>query len=304
VVVPMNSPFWQAYEAAMPRQAQAQNVHALLSVNSNSDIQQQISDIHNLITKHVRGLVVGPLDSAAIRPGLGAAERVGVPVVAVDVTPDSGTVAMVVRADNRAFGRKSCHYLGNAVKTGKVVQVQGDLASVNGRDRSESFSACMAKNYPGIKVLDVPADWQPAKAAAGLEARFRVDPDIEGIYLQAGGDYLAPALSTLKRRNALFPVGDPQHITIVSNDGIPQELDAIRSGEIDATVSQPVDLYAKYALTYIKKAIAGQTFAPGPTDHHSTIIRLPSGLLEDRLPAPLVTKHNVDDKTLWGNGPQ
>ena len=56
---------------------------------------------------------------------------------------------------------------------------------------------------------------------------------------------------------------------IVSNDGIPQEFDAIRKGEADATVSQPADLYAKYGLMYLKEAIAGKKFAPGPTDHDS-----------------------------------
>ena len=45
----------------------------------------------------------------------------------------------------------------------------------------------------------------------------------------------------------------------------------------------------------------GKKFEPGPTDHDSTIVRLPSGILEDQLPAPLVTKDNVDDAKLWGN---
>lgn len=52
---------------------------------------------------------------------------------------------------------------------------------------------------------------------------------------------------------------------VISNDGIAQELDAIRRGEIDATISQPADLYAKYGLYYIKAALAGQSFKPGPT---------------------------------------
>ena len=98
-----------------------------------------------------------------------------------------------------------------------------------------------------------------------------------------------------------MPPSDPKHIFIVSNDGIPQELEAIRKGEIDATVSQPADLYAKYALFYAKAAIEGKTFQPGPTDHDSTIIEVGDGMLEDQLPAPLVTKDNVDDQALWGN---
>ncbi|GAA0670905.1 sugar ABC transporter substrate-binding protein [Kitasatospora atroaurantiaca] len=305
VVVPfLTSPFWQAYNTAVPQQAAAQGVDTLATVNSNSDPSKQLSDIQNLLTQDVKGLVVAPLDSAAIVAGLKAADRSHVPVVAVDVAPDSGKVAMVVRADNRAYGEKACRYLGDAVKSGKVVQIQGDLASVNGRDRSDAFNECMAKNHPGIKVLDLPANWQSDKAAAGLEALYTANPDIKGIYMQAGGVYLAPTLQTLSRHNALVPAGDPRHIVIASNDGVPQELDAIRKGEIDATVSQPADLYAQYGISYIKKAMAGESFKPGPTDHGSTIVTLPGGILEDQLPAPLVTRQNVDDPALWGNRSQ
>jgi ribose transport system substrate-binding protein len=302
VVLPLlTSPFWESYNRYVPRQAAAQGVGILPAVNSNSDPSKQITDIDNLLTQNVKGLVVSPLDSAAITAGLNAAQRKGVPVVAVDVAPDKGKVAMVVRADNRAYGEKACQQIGGEVTSGKVVQIQGDLASVNGRDRSDAFSACMKKNHPRVKVLQIPAAWQAEKAAAGLEALYTANPDIRAIYMQAGGVYLAPTLSTLRRHNALVAAGDPRHIVIVSNDGIPQELDAIRKGLIDATVSQPADLYAKYGMYYIKRAMAGDTFHPGPTDHGSTIVELPGGILEDELPAPLVTKANVDDKALWGN---
>lgn len=113
--------------------------------------------------------------------------------------------------------------------------------------------------------------------------------------------FLAPTLQLLRTKNLLVPPSDPKHIFIVSNDGIPQEFEAIRKGEIDATVSQPADLYAKYALFYAKAAVDGKTFQPGKTDHDSTIVQVRAGLLEDQLPAPLVTKDNVDDSALWGN---
>lgn len=90
-------------------------------------------------------------------------------------------------------------------------------------------------------------------------------------------------------------------MVLVSNDGIPQELAAIRAGELDATVSQPADDYAKYGMYWIKKAMAGETFKAGPTDHGSTVVEVRPGILEDQLPAPVVTKDNVDDKALWGN---
>lgn len=219
----------------------------------------------------------------------------------MDVAPDKGKVAMVVRANNVSYGEKACQYLGEQIPSGKVVQIMGDLASVNGRDRSEAFRACVKKNFPKLKVLEIPAKWESDAAASQLGTLLNANPDIKGIYMQAGGVYLAPTLQTLKSKGMLKKAGQAGHIAIVSNDGIPQEFDAIRKGEIDATVSQPADLYAKYGMYYIKAAMQGKTFKPGPTDHDSTIVKLPSGILEDQLPAPLVTKDNVDDPKLWGN---
>lgn len=302
VILPLlTSPFWQSYNDYVPKMATSLGVDALKTVNSNSDPSQQITDINNELNQGVKGLVVAPLDSAAIQAGLDQAERKGVPVVAVDVAPDKGKVAMVVRADNVAYGEKACDYLGQHVSSGKVVQIMGDLASVNGRDRSEAFRACVKKKYPKLKVLEIPAKWESDTAAAKLDTLLNANPDLKGIYMQAGGVYLAPTLQTLKSKSMLKTAGQKGHIVIVSNDGIPQEFDAIRKGEIDATVSQPADAYARYGMYYIKAAMEGKTFKPGPTDHDSTIVKLPSGILEDQLPAPLVTKTNVDDPKLWGN---
>ena len=302
VILPLlTSPFWQSYNEFVPRMAKAERVDALPTVNSNSDSLQQYTDIVNELNRGVKGLVIAPVDSSAIEAGLDQAARKGVPVVAVDVVPDKGKVAMAVRADNVAYGEKACEYLGQHVTSGKVVQIMGDLDSANGRDRSRGFRSCVRKKYPKLKVLDIPAKWESDTAAAKLGALLGTNPDIKGIYLQAGGVYLLPTLQTLKTQNMLRPAGRPGHVVIVSNDGIPLEFDAIRKGEIDATVSQPANGYAKYGMYYIKAAMEGKTFKPGPTDHDSTIVKLPSGILEDQMPAPLVTKSNVDDPNLWGN---
>ena len=56
---------------------------------------------------------------------------------------------MVVRADNRAYGEKACQFLGAKLGgKGKVVMLQGDLASINGRDRTEAFNDCMKTELP------------------------------------------------------------------------------------------------------------------------------------------------------------
>ncbi|CAM5292423.1 ABC transporter substrate-binding protein OS=Streptomyces antimycoticus OX=68175 GN=rbsB_3 PE=3 SV=1 [Streptomyces antimycoticus] len=55
----------------------------------------------------------------------------------MDTRPDTGKVYTAVRADNRAYGTKACQYLGTKLGgKGQVAELQGDLTSINGRDRT------------------------------------------------------------------------------------------------------------------------------------------------------------------------
>ncbi|MFI5907621.1 sugar ABC transporter substrate-binding protein [Dactylosporangium sp. NPDC051541] len=297
-----DSDFWNSYAKYIPQYAKETGLNLMTPTNSQNDIAKLVANTQALTSQGAKAIVMAPQDTGAIATTLTTLEQKKIPVVTVDTRPDKGNVFMVVRADNKAYGQKACEFLGQKLNgKGKVVEFQGALSSVNGRDRSDAFAACMQQQYPGITVFAEPTDWEGAKASAALQTRLAQHPDINGIYMQAGGVFLAPTLQLLRSKNLLVPATDPKHVFIVSNDGIPQEFDAIRKGEIDATVSQPADLYAKYALFYAKAAVDGKTFQPGPTDHDSTIVQVRAGVLEDQLPAPLVTKDNVDDKALWGN---
>lgn len=296
-----DSDFWNAYNGYVPPKAQQLGLKLAGTTNSQNDIQKLIGNVDSLVAQGAKALVIAPQDTGAIGPKLDELSGKKIPVISVDTRPDSGQIYMVVRADNRAYGQKACEFLGKQLNgTGKVIEFQGALSSINGRDRSEAFKECMTSKFPNIKVFEEPTDWEGTKAQAALETRLSTDPDIKGIYMQAGGVFLDPTLQVLKQRNLLVPPTDPKHIFVVSNDGIPQEFDAIRKGEIDATVSQPADQYAEFGLYWAKQAMAGVTPKEGASDHDSKIIKLPNGF-EDQLPAPLVTKENVDDKSLWGN---
>ena len=96
-------------------------------------------------------------------------------------------------------------------------------------------------------------------------------------------------------------MGQKGHVVLVGIDGTPRMLAAIRSGLADAVVSQPILLDAKWGVAYLLDAKAQKTIKPGQTRHGSQITRAPAGNLTDLLPAPLVTKANVNDPSLWGN---
>ncbi|SNY25065.1 sugar ABC transporter substrate-binding protein [Paractinoplanes atraurantiacus] len=302
--------FWNSYIKYTPQFAGELGID-LKTTNSQNDVAKLTANVQTFISQGVKGVAMAPQDTAAVAPTLQQLEAKKIPVVTVDTRPDTGNVFMVVRADNRAYGEKACQFLGAKLNgAGKVVMLQGGLDSINGRDRTEAFNDCMKKNYPNITVFGEATNWDGAVASQKLQTRLTEHPDIKGVYMQSSFA-LAGTKQLLKQRGLLVPPADPKHVFVVSNDGIPQELKDIAAGEIDATVSQPADLYAKYALSYVKDAIDGKTFQPGPTDHDSTIIQVRPGLLEDQLQAPLVTADGAtyggvpsvksDDKSLWGN---
>ncbi|MFG3256638.1 sugar ABC transporter substrate-binding protein [Streptomyces sp. NPDC048172] len=293
--------FWTAYQGYVKKGVGKGTVDALPLSNSQNDVSKLVTNVQAFSDQGAKAVVMAPQDTGAIASTLENLEEKDVPVVSVDTRPDKGKVYMVVRADNRAYGRKSCEYLGEKLGgKGRVAELQGDLSSINGRDRSQAFASCMKKKYPKIKVHELPTNWDGKEASGKLQSLLAQHRDLDGIYMQAGGAFLQPTLALLEQKKLLKKAGEKGHIAIISNDGIPEELDAIRKGKIDATLSQPADLYAKYALEYARDALDGKKFKPGPTDHKSKIIKLKNGL-EDQLPAPLVTKENVDDKGLWAN---
>ncbi|MFE9027982.1 sugar ABC transporter substrate-binding protein [Streptomyces iakyrus] len=302
--------FWNSYIKYTPQYAEEQGLD-LKTTNSQNDVAKLTANAQTFISQGVKGLAMAPQDTAAIAPTLAQMEAKKIPVVTVDTRPDTGKVFMVVRADNRAYGEKACQYLGTKLGgKGKVVMLQGGLDSINGRDRTEAFNDCMKKNFPGVKVFGEATNWDGAVAAQKLQTRLTQHPDIKGVYMQSSFA-LSGTLQVLQRKRLLVDPEDKKHVFVVSNDGIPEELKSIAEGKIDATVSQPADLYAKYALYYLKAAIDGKTFKPGKTDHDSTIVQVRDGLLEDQLAAPLVTADGgtyggvpsvkSDDKSLWGN---
>jgi ribose transport system substrate-binding protein len=301
-----DSDFWNAYIKYVPQMAEQVGV-SLKTTNSQNDISKLQSNVQTLVSEGVKGVVIAPQDTAAVLPTLQQLQAKNIPVVSVDTRPDSGKVYMVVRANNVAYGQKACKYIGATLKgTGNVVMFEGDLASINGRDRSTAFKQCMHSSYPNVKVFAEPTKWDPPTAVSQLQSVL-AGHTVNAIYMEAS-IYLPSTLQLLKQKHLLKPRGAAGHIVIVSNDGVPAEYKAMKAGQMDATVSQPADAYAKVALQFIKEAIAGKTQQPGPDGHGGKIVSVGSGMLEDQLPAPLVTvdgafpgSTKVTDPSLWGN---
>jgi ABC-type sugar transport system substrate-binding protein len=295
----LSDPFQQVLLEQLQVNATAAGAAWAGAANANDDPAKQVADISTLLAKNPSGLLISPVDAKAIIPAIDAATAQKVPVVSIDQAPAGGKVTMVVRADNLKMGDTACQEMGKLLNgQGTVLELQGDLASANGLQRSQGFGDCMKAKFANIKIVQVPTVWNMEKATTGAQTILSTQK-IDGIYWAS--DYFLPGIQkVLQDVSQWKKVGETGHIAIVGIDGAADALGLIRDGYQDATVSQPLDLYAKYGVLYALGAAQGKTWTDGPTDHNSTIVTT-DGIPADNLTAPLVTKDNVDDATLWAN---
>jgi ABC-type sugar transport system substrate-binding protein len=295
------SDYESAQQNAVSTVAKAAGFSVLQPTNANSDSAKQNSDIRSLIAAGATGLIVIANDSKAIIPALDYAKSKGVPVVSIDIGPDGGHLAMIVRADNVGMGKIACDAMAKAIgDAGTVLSLQGAQTSINGRERTQGFADCMKSSHPNITLIERPTDWDANKQVSDLQTVLTANPKLGGVFQQA--DYaLAATLAVETQLGHGAKVGQAGHIYNISIDATPQGLGLIKDGVMDAEISQPVNLYAKYGIQYLKMAIQGQSLpGAGASDHNTQIVTF-NGNLMDLMPATLVTASNVTDPTLWAN---
>ncbi|MGC5224959.1 sugar ABC transporter substrate-binding protein [Micromonospora sp. DT81.3] len=298
---PHTDPFQNAENVGSMEKFAELGYATIPATNADRDAAQQITDIQTLINKGAKGLVISVGDADAIVPAIEFANESSVPIVAIDEAPASGKIAMIVRADNVHMGELACEEMGSRVEAGSaVITLDGDPVTSNGRDRTNGFNDCMAENYPDVELVNVATEWDPAKAAAGIETAMNQYDNVAGIYNQSDATFFPTILDTLDSLGKLTPVGDDGHIVQVSVDASPMAMTAIRDGWLDAAIAQPMTDYIDYGVDYLTRAIAGETFKAGDTDHDS-VVEERNGNLVDLLPTPVVTIDNVEDPELWGN---
>lgn len=110
---------------------------------SRNNVDNLLANMDALIARGSKALVLSPTDTGvAIEARFDELAARKIPVITVDTHPETAPVHMVVRANNRAFGRKACEFLGEKLGgKGKVVELQGAQSSINGRAPRRSRSA-------------------------------------------------------------------------------------------------------------------------------------------------------------------
>src|ERR1700749_3391505 len=250
-----NTAFWSAYINYETQYAQQMHVKLLgpLLAAANASLQNQ--QIEQLVNEGAQAIVVNPETAPSLGPAISYANAHHVQLVSVDTIVGVGKVYMVVRASNTLYGQDACAYISSKVKFGYVLDLEGDLTSSNGADRTNAFNQCMAKNAPGVHVLKDPTVWTEATAVTDAQNAVNAyGSQLKAIYSQ----WSSPDKGILPRLKSKGLTGK---VLVVSDDGVPFEMCDISNGSVDASQSQPANLYAYWALKYAQDSANGITLS-------------------------------------------
>jgi inositol transport system substrate-binding protein len=218
---------------------------------------KQSSDLRNTVTQGVDGIVLVPNDVHALVPAVDEALQANIPLVTVDrrVVGTSKPVSHV-GADNVAGGRAQGEWVMNKFPNGaKIIFLRGEPGASPAIDRAKGFYDAIKPAGDKYKVLaDQTANFhrdQGMTVTQNLLTSQGTPPDV---IVSSNDDMALGAVSALQQSGV--PKGK---VAVIGYDALPEALQAIRNGDMAATVEQSPGKQVRTALDELVGYIRDKT---------------------------------------------
>ncbi|MEU3513158.1 substrate-binding domain-containing protein [Streptomyces longwoodensis] len=264
----LNNPFFVQIRSGAQAEAKERGVD-LTVTDAQNDASQQANQLQNFTSSGLGAIIVNPVDSDAAGPSVRAADKAGIPVVAVDRGVNKADVNALVASDNVAGGELAAKAVAEKLGGhGRIVILQGQAGTSAARERAEGFAKGL-KAYPGIQVVaQQPADFDRTKGLDVMSNLLQAHPDVQGVI--AANDEMA--LGAVKALGAKAG----KSVQVVGFDGTPDGLKAVEQGTLYASVAQQPSQLGRIAVDNALRALDGK--------------EVPATV---KVPVKVVTKENV-----------
>jgi ribose transport system substrate-binding protein len=212
-------PFYIDLADAMKAEAKKDDVVLNISI-ANQDLNKQLSDVEDFITKKVDAIIISPVDSKGVQAAIIKAEKAGIPVITVDVAAEGVPVVTHVATDNYAGGVEAGKLMGKLLNgKGKVAIIdypalQSVVARVDG------FKKGLA-DTPDVKIVAIQTGITRAEALTVAQNMMQAHPDLNGLFGFGDDAALAAVIAAKSARN--------DNIKIIGFDGMKEARDAVDS---------------------------------------------------------------------------
>ena len=244
-----NHIFYKDLEDGLKEEA-AKYKYELIITSADFDLGKQLSQIEDFVTRKVDAIIVCPVDSKGVGPGIKKANEAKIPVFTADIAAQEGEVVCHIASDNVAGGRLAGEYMG------KLLGGKGNIAIINQPavtsvlDRVQGFREGIAK-YPEIRIVaDVNGQSVRDKALQATADVLQAQPLLDGIFGINDDSALGAldAAQQFKRTN----------VVIIGYDATPPACDAImKESALKADVIQYPKTIGTTTIASIQKHFSG-----------------------------------------------
>lgn len=275
ITVDPSNPYWKAETDTAVSEAEKLGYETTTSAHKN-DPETQNSLIETAINDKVKGVVLDPAgadESVAAVQKLVDAE---IPVVLVNAEISKTGLAKAQIVSNNAQGAVAgAEAWAEAMDyKGTYVELLGKPSDNNAQVRSDGYKSVISQYGDLKKVGEEIANWDRQEGQEKMESLLSKNPDIDGVI--AGNDEMAlGAINALKEAKKL------DQVKVLGFDGNQDAADAVKEGEMVATVLQPI--------------VEGTTKAVEQL--HSVLTTGETGVAEEKqaIDCVLITKENAGD---------
>ncbi len=234
ITVDPSNPYWKAEVDTAKSEAAKLGYKTTVDAHNN-DADKQNQFIDGAISKKVKAII---LDPAGADESVGAVQKAtdaGIPVFLVNAEIAKQGVAKSQIVSNNAQGATlgAEEWAKSVGEKGQYVELFGNPTDNNAQVRSDGYAEVLSQ-YPDLKrVQKETANWDRAEGKSKMEIMLSAHPNIVGVV--AGNDEMAlGAIQALKDANKL------KQVKVLGFDGNQDAVNAVKSGEMVATVLQPI----------------------------------------------------------------
>lgn len=225
----------------------------LVVLDAQDSTETQATQVEDLITQKVDLIILNPVDSDAIGTSVIAANEAEIPVITVTRPSNSGEVVQHLDIDNKEAGALIAGQLMKDLDNkGKVAVLEGISGAPSSVDRQGGFVDKLKADAPDIEVVtSLTANYSRDEGATVTEDILQANPELDAIY--AHNDEMA-----LGAVRAIEAAGRQDEIKVYGIDAVADAIEALKTGEMAATVQQQPDLQIQTALESAVKVLKGE----------------------------------------------
>jgi inositol transport system substrate-binding protein len=247
----MENEFTTTVAKAAKKEAKALG-YELTVFDGKQDASTQVTQIEQAVSQGFDGILVEPVSTDAVSPGLTSANDAGVPIATiVQKAKDQDLAAAYIGGDEEAAGElQMTEALKSIDGEGEIGILYGPMGSDAQLARKDGYDAILKKNPDVTVKYDQTANWVTAEALKLVENWLSTSPNMKAIVAQNDGMAVGAA-------QAVKNAGKEGDISVFGIDATADGVSGIKEDSMQGTVSQDTPGIGKLGVETMAKIIKG-----------------------------------------------